>query len=49
MLLPAATAPLNGTIVAGISDMQPNGETSVILWEWESGIGNNGGTAPTTQ
>lgn len=42
-------APLNGTIVAGIADMQPNGETSVILWEWESGIGNNAGTAPTTQ
>jgi hypothetical protein len=43
-------APLNGTIVAGISDMQPNGETSVILWEWESGIGNNAGTAaPPTQ
>ncbi len=37
-------APLNGTIVAGISDMQPNGETSVTLWEWESGIGNNAGT-----
>ncbi len=44
-------APLNGTIVAGISDMQPNGETSVILWEWESGIGNNAAitAAPTTQ
>ena len=42
-------APLNGTIVAGISDMQPNGETSVILWEWESGVGNNGSVpaAPT--
>jgi hypothetical protein len=40
-------APLNGTIVAGISDMQPNGETSVTLWEWESGIGNNAGTAAT--
>jgi hypothetical protein len=39
-------APLNGTIVAGISDMQPNGETSVTLWEWESGIGNNAGVAP---
>jgi hypothetical protein len=38
-------APLNGTIVAGISDMQPNGETSVTLWEWESGIGNNADTA----
>jgi hypothetical protein len=35
-------APLNGTIVAGISDMQPNGETSVTLWEWESGVGSNG-------
>ena len=40
-----AVAPLNGTIVAGISDMQPNGKTSVTLWEWESGIGNNPGTA----
>ena len=40
-------APLNGTIVAGISDMQPNGETSVTLWEWESGIGNNAGAAAT--
>jgi hypothetical protein len=38
-------APLNGTIVAGISYMQPNGETSVTLWEWESGIGNNAGIA----
>jgi hypothetical protein len=38
-------APLNGTIIAGISDMQPNGETSVTLWEWESGVGNNGGVA----
>jgi hypothetical protein len=44
-------APLNGTILAGISDMQPNGETSVTLWEWESGIGNNAAiaAAPTTQ
>jgi hypothetical protein len=42
-------AALNGTIVAGIADMQPNGETSVILWEWESGVGNNGSVpaAPT--
>jgi hypothetical protein len=38
-------APLNGTIVAGIADMQPNGETSITLSEWESGIGNNGGVA----
>jgi hypothetical protein len=44
-------APLNGMIVAGISDMQPNGETSVILWEWESGIGNGGvaAVAPTEE
>jgi hypothetical protein len=42
-------APLNGTIVAGISDMQLNGETSVTLWEWESGIGNNSGVAPSMQ
>jgi len=34
-------APLNGTILAGIADMQPNGETSITLREWESGIGNN--------
>jgi hypothetical protein len=39
-------APLNGTIVAGISDMRPNGENSVTLWEWESGIGNNARIAP---
>ena len=39
-------APLNGTIVAGISDMQPNGENSVTLWEWESGISNNEGISP---
>ena len=38
-------APLNSTILAGISDMQPNGETSVTFWEWESGISNNGGAA----
>ena len=39
-------ASFNGTIVAGISDMQPNGETSVTLWEWESGIGNDASVAP---
>jgi len=38
-------APLNGTILAGISDMQPNGETTVTLWEWESEIGNNADAA----
>jgi hypothetical protein len=39
-------APLNGTVVIGISDMQPNVETSVTLWEWESGI-TNSGVAPS--
>ena len=38
--------PLNGTIVAGVSDMQPDGVTSVTLWEWESGIGNNADIGP---
>jgi hypothetical protein len=42
-------APLNGTIVAGISDIQPNGETSVMLWEWESDIGDNAGTIAASQ
>ena len=42
-------APLNSTILAGISDMQSNGETSVTFWEWESGISNNeGAAAPPT-
>jgi hypothetical protein len=39
-------APLNGTVVIGISDMQPNVETSVTLWEWESGI-TSSGVAPS--
>ena len=39
-------APLNGTIVAGISNLQSNEENTVTLWEWESGIGNYGGVAP---
>ena len=45
-------ARLNGTILSGITDMQPSGETTVILWEWESGIGNNedfAATAPTQE
>jgi Flp pilus assembly protein TadD len=33
-------ASLNGIILAGIDDIQLNGESSVRLWEWESGIGN---------
>ena len=42
-------APLNGTIVAGISDLQSNEENTVTLWEWESGIGNNASGAPSIQ
>jgi lysophospholipase L1-like esterase len=33
-------ASLNGMILAGIDDIQLNGESSVTLWEWESGISN---------
>jgi hypothetical protein len=38
-------APLNGTIVIGISKLQSNQANIVTLWEWESGIDNsaNGG------
>ena len=39
-------APLNGTILAGISDLQSNVENTVTLWEWESGIGNDASVAP---
>jgi hypothetical protein len=43
-------APLNGTIVAGISDLRSNEENTVTLWEWESGIGNNpSGASPSMQ
>lgn len=31
-------ASLNGMILAGIDDIQLNGESNVTLWEWESGI-----------
>jgi len=31
-------ASLNGMILAGIDDIQLNGESSVTLWEWQSGI-----------
>ena len=38
-------APLNGVIAAGINDLQPNGESELTAWRWESGIplstGNN--------
>ena len=33
-------ASLNGMILAGIDDIQLNGESSIRLWEWESGISN---------
>jgi hypothetical protein len=42
-------APLNGMIAAGIDDMTSNGESSVTLWEWESGISNSGLTPPPVQ
>ena len=46
-------APLNGTIVAGISHLQSNEANTVTLWKWESGFGNNAsdsvGAAPPTQ
>jgi hypothetical protein len=44
--------PLNGTILAGISDLKSNKENTVTLWEWESGISNNAnddGGAPSIQ
>jgi hypothetical protein len=31
-------ASLNGMVLAGIDDIQLNGESNVTLWEWESGI-----------
>ena len=45
-------APLNGTIVAGISNEHINGENSVTtLWKWESEIGENAALAipPSTR
>jgi hypothetical protein len=42
-------APLNDTILAGISDLQSNVDNTVTLWEWESGIDNNVSDAPSTQ
>jgi hypothetical protein len=38
-------APLNGTILVGTDDIQPNGEEDLTVWEWKSGIGNNAGVA----
>jgi hypothetical protein len=33
-------APLNCMVLTGIDDVQPNDESHVTLWEWESGISN---------
>ena len=35
-------APLNNTIVAGIVDIRPNGESLVTFWEWEDEIQQQG-------
>jgi hypothetical protein len=35
-------ASLNGMILAGIDDIQSNGESTVTLWEWKSRISNLG-------
>jgi hypothetical protein len=31
-------APLNGVIAGGINDIQPNGDSELTAWRWESGI-----------
>ena len=42
-------APLNGVIAAGINDLQPNGESELTAWRWESGIPlSTGATATAT-
>ena len=45
-------APLNGTIATGIVQFQPNGQSNVTLWGWQSGIplptGNNDTTTPSS-
>jgi hypothetical protein len=33
-------APLNGIVLTGIDNVQPNDESHVTLWQWESGISN---------
>jgi hypothetical protein len=37
-------APLNGVIAAGINNIQPNGESELTAWRWESGIPLSTGT-----
>jgi hypothetical protein len=42
-------APLDGVIAAGINDLQPNGESELTAWRWESGIPlSTGATATAT-
>jgi hypothetical protein len=31
-------APLDGVIAAAINDIQPNGESKLTAWRWESGL-----------
>jgi hypothetical protein len=47
-------APLNGTVLAGIDELAPNGDTHLTLWRWEttsSNTINNNSTseAPTNE
>ena len=41
-------APLDGVIAAGINDIQPNGESELTAWRWESGIPLSTNTTATT-
>src|SRR5918992_4557244 len=42
-------APLDGVIATGINDLQPNGESELTAWRWESGIPlSTSATATTT-
>jgi hypothetical protein len=41
-------APLDGVIAAGINDLQPNGESELTAWRWESGIPLSTGVTATT-
>ncbi len=41
-------APLDGVIAAGINDIQPNGESELTAWRWESGIPLSTNTTATS-
>jgi hypothetical protein len=44
----SSLAPFNDMFVTGVHYEDPNAQASTItLWEWESGIGNTSGLAPT--